>query len=744
MFFTTLRSSILTRLIFRWARKALPSLSGTEREALEAGDVWWDAELFTGNPDWQKLLDTPPAKLSQKEQEFLDGPVEELCGILDEWQINHVLHDLPEMVWGFLRKNKFFAMIIPEAFGGLEFSAYAHSEVIRKIGSRSLVAAVTVMVPNSLGPGELLIQFGKKEQQDYWLPRLANGQEIPCFGLTSPKAGSDAASMLDSGIICKSTYKGKEVTGIRLNWHKRYITLGPVATVMGLAFKLFDPEHILGERDNLGITVALVPTDLTGIEIGRRHLPAGQMFQVGPNRGKDVFIPVDYIVGGEAQIGKGWKMLMTALAAGRGISLPSLSASNIAFAARTTGAYARIREQFGIPIGKFGGVQTLLGRMAANAYLVDAARKLTCAGLDEGYKLAVISAIMKAHATSRMRDSVIDAMDVHAGKAVIDGPSNYIGQLYKALPVAITVEGANILTRSMMIFGQGSIRCHPWLLKEMSALEEQDKDKALADFDKALWGHVGHGFKTLGRAWLWCWSKALIGPAPSVPDKVRPYYKNLSGYAAAFALLADVAFLTLGGTLKRREMLSGRLGDILSELYLLSAVLKRWEDDGRKEDDLPLVAYCMQEGFTTIEARMAAILKNMPSRPFAWFVRLITQPFGPRNHGPSDALIKQCAEILLEQSETRDRLTGGLHFGNEGDPVHTLEKAFELIQETKSLREKMDKADIDDIEEARHNGVLTDNEAEKLKETNKAIEKIIAVDDFAPEELLGLKENGHA
>jgi len=424
MFFTALRKNILTRLVFRWARKVLPSISETEREALEAGDVWWDAELFSGNPDWQKLLDTPPAKLSEKEQVFLDGPVEALCGMLDEWQINHVTFGLPEKVWEFLRKNKFFAMIIPEAFGGLEFSAYAHSEVIRKIGSRSLVAAVTVMVPNSLGPGELLIQFGTKEQQDYWLPRLAKGDEIPCFGLTSPKAGSDAASMSDNGVVCKGIFEGKTVTGIRLNWHKRYITLGPVATVMGLAFKLFDPDHILGKRDNLGITVALIPTNLKGLEIGRRHLPAGQMFQVGPNWGKDVFIPIDYIIGGEAQIGKGWKMLMTALAAGRGISLPSLSASNIAFFARTTGAYARIREQFGIPIGKFGGVQTLLGRMAANAYLVDAARKLTCAGLDEGYKLAVISAIMKAHATSRMRDSVIDAMDVHAGKAVIDGPSN--------------------------------------------------------------------------------------------------------------------------------------------------------------------------------------------------------------------------------------------------------------------------------------------------------------------------------
>ncbi|MEX1146900.1 MAG: acyl-CoA dehydrogenase, partial [Sphingomonadales bacterium] len=453
----------------------------------------------------------------------------------------------------------FFAMIIPEKYGGLEFSAYANSEVIRKVASRSLVGAVTVMVPNSLGPGELLMQFGTQAQRDYWLPRLARGEEIPCFGLTSPEAGSDAAAMTDCGVVCKGTYKGKSVTGIRLNWHKRYITLGPVATVLGLAFKLYDPDHILGEEDDLGITVALVPTDLKGVEIGRRHLPAGQMFQNGPNWGKDVFIPLDHIIGGQPQIGKGWKMLMAALSAGRGISLPSLSASGVAFAARTTGAYARVREQFGIPIGKFEGIQVCLGRSAANAYLLDGARRLTCAGLDQGHRLAVISAIMKAHATDRMRDSIIDAMDVHGGKTVIDGPSNYLGHIYKALPVAITVEGANILTRNMIIFGQGSIRCHPWLLDEMMALDQKDAKKGLNDFDKAFWSHVGHTFKTLGRAWVRCWSGAGLAPAPAgVASSVRPYYKAMGRHAAAFALMADFAILTLGGSLKRKEMLSCR------------------------------------------------------------------------------------------------------------------------------------------------------------------------------------------
>lgn len=733
--FTVLRRYLLTKPVLKQMRKALPGISETEREALEAGDVWWDAELFTGNPDWSKLLQTPPARLSKHEQTFLDGPVEELCRMLNEWEINWECKDLPPEVWHFIRNNKFFAMIVPQEYGGLGFSAYANSQVIRKIASRSVTAAVTVMVPNSLGPGELLMEFGTKEQQDYWLPRLANGTEIPCFGLTSPHAGSDASAMEDSGVICKDVFQGKEVIGIRLNWHKRYITLGPVATVMGLAFKLFDPDHILGDRKTLGITVALIPTNLKGIEIGRRHLPSYQMFQNGPNWGKNVFIPLDFVIGGRSQIGKGWKMLMEALAAGRGISLPSLAASATAFAARTTGAYARIRQQFNIPIGKFEGVQARLGQLAAHAYLLDAARQLTCLGLDEGYKLAVISAIMKAHTTYRMRDAINDAMDVHAGKAVIDGPSNYLGNLYRAVPVSITVEGANILTRNMIIFGQGAIRCHPWLLKEMLALEEKDQKKALVEFDKALWGHIGHGFKTLGRAWLRCWTNAWLSPAPSVPGNVRRYYKKLGCNAAAFALTADFAFLTLGGALKRKEMLSARLGDVLSELYFLSAVLKRWQVDGQKEEDLPLVEYCMHEGFATIENRFDAILTNLPNRPIAWFARLIILPFGRRALGPSDNLTKKCAEILLEPSLLRDRLTDGLYAGDASSSVNILEKAFNLVIESNALMEKMKKAQLNDIEQALRLGVISKEEAEKLQETKEAVAKVIAVDDFDAETL---------
>lgn len=728
------RRRYLTRPIFAWANKALPSMSDTEREALEAGDVWFEAELFTGDPDWRELLDTPCPQLSAEEQAFMNGPVEELCGMIDDWRITWEDGDLPAEAWDFIRQNRFFGMIIPKKYGGLEFSAFAHSEVIRKISSRSATAAVTVMVPNSLGPGELLLQFGTEEQREYWLPKLARGEEIPCFGLTSPEAGSDAASMVDSGVVCRGIFNGEEVLGIRLNWRKRYITLAPVATVLGLAFKLRDPDRLLGDKDDYGITVALVPTNLPGVTIGRRHLPSFQMFQNGPVEGEDVFIPLDHVIGGADQVGKGWKMLMSALAAGRGISLPSLSAAAAAFSARTSGAYARVREQFNLPVGKFEGVQARLGQIAGTAYLLDAARRLTCAGLDGGRKLAVISAIMKAQATNRMRQAVNDAMDIHAGKAVIDGPSNYLGNLYRALPVGITVEGANILTRNLIIFGQGAIRSHPYLLKEMEALEEPDRETALEKFDKAFWRHVGHGFRTLGRAWLRNWTGGFFARAPKAGKATR-YYRQLSRRAASFALVADFALLTLGGALKRKEMLSARLGDILSELYLLSAALKRWEDDGRKAEDLPLLTWCMEDGLASIDRSFGEVFANLPNRFFAAFTRFIIQPLGAARRGPKDKLTMQCAELLLAPSDARDRLTSGLYLGGGDDAVALLERAFTLSVLTEKARERMRKASIEDPETAIASGELTNEEAKQIWEYRKVLARVIAVDDFAPENL---------
>jgi acyl-CoA dehydrogenase len=737
------RRDVISKLIFSWARRALPlpSVSDTEREALEAGDVWWDADLFTGNPDWAKLLATSPATLTAEEEAFLNGPVDELCAMLDDWKINWKWRDLPPDVWNFIKQKKFFGMIIPTEYGGLGFSPYAHSEVVRKISSRSLTAAVTVMVPNSLGPGELLMRFGTRDQQAKWLPRLADGRDVPCFGLTSPEAGSDAASMVDTGIICKGTFEGREVTGLRLNWHKRYITLGPVATLLGLAFKAYDPDHLVGSQEDLGITVALIPTDLPGVSIGRRHLPAMQVFQNGPNWGKDVFIPLDYVIGGKERLGQGWKMLMTALAAGRGISLPSLSAAGAAFAARTTGAYARVREQFGIPIGKFEGIEEPLARIAATAYLIDAARRLTCAALNEGHHPAVISGIMKLHATERLRTVIDDAMDIHGGKAVIDGPQNYLGNLYRGVPVSITVEGANILTRNLIIFGQGAIRAHPYLLQEMTALSDTNKVRGLDTFDKAFWVHIVHSFTTLFRAWGRSWSGGAFAPAPEDAGAVTDFYRQLSRYASAFALCADMALLTLGGKLKRKEMLSARFGDILSELYLLSAVLKRWHDEGRQETDLPLVEWCMATGFRTIERRFADILANLPNRVVAIMLKFMIQPLGALARGPSDKVVHACAQLVLEPSVARDRLTPGLSHIDDDSGVARLEKAFLLVTAAEDVFKRMRAARLHDADAAIKQGVITQVEAEQYKAAHEAVLRVIEVDDFAPEALSPYKKS---
>jgi acyl-CoA dehydrogenase len=731
---SNLRRDFITKPIFGWAKGVLPTMSATEREALEAGDTWWDADLFTGNPDWAKLLAVKPAKLTAEEQAFMTGPVDQLCEMLDDWKINWELRDLPPEVWDFIKREKFFGMIIPKEYGGLGFSPFAHSEIVRKISSRSVVAAVTVMVPNSLGPGELLMKFGTDAQRQKWLPSLADGRDIPCFGLTSPEAGSDAASMVDSGIICKGTFEGREVLGLRLNWHKRYITLGPVATLIGLAFKAYDPDHLVGSEEELGITVALIPSHLDGVDIGRRHLPSMQVFQNGPNWGRDVFIPMDYIIGGQERLGQGWKMLMSALAAGRGISLPSLSAAGAAYAARTTGAYARIREQFNIPIGKFEGIEEPLARIAGTAYLLDAARRMTCTALNLGHHPAVISGIMKLHATERMRIAIDDAMDIHAGKAVIDGPQNYMGNLYRSVPVGITVEGANILTRNLIVFGQGAIRAHPYLLQEMNALGDPDKAKGLDAFDTAFWKHVGHSVKTLFRAWGRSWTKGVIAPAPNAGDATM-FYRQLSRYSAAFALCADMALLTMGGALKRKEMLSARFGDILSELYLLSAALKRWQDEGRQQIDFAVLEWCMHTGFRTIENRFAEILANFPNRFVAGFLKFIVQPFGARVVGPSDLVTRLCALLILEPGAARDRLTPDLSHVDDDRGFARLEKAFALVTAAEDIAKRLRTARIRNWKDAVAKGVITQAEGEQLAAAQAAAAAVIAVDDFAPEEL---------
>ncbi|HEY1991280.1 MAG TPA: acyl-CoA dehydrogenase, partial [Gammaproteobacteria bacterium] len=585
-----LRRMLITEHLLGWFRKVLPPISETERIAIDAGNTWWDADLFTGRPDWKKLLATPAATLSDEEQAFLDGPVDEFCKSLDDWHITHDLQDLPPEAWDKIRQHRFFGMIIPKQYGGLGFSALAHSTVVMKIGTRSTSAAVTVMVPNSLGPGELLMHYGTEEQKSYYLPRLARAEDIPCFALTGPYVGSDAGALPDIGIVCKGTYKGKETLGFRVSWDKRYITLAPVATILGLAFKAYDPEHLLGEKEDLGITLALIPTDLPGVEIGTRHNPLNAAFMNGPTRGKDVFIPFDCLIGGTQYIGKGWMMLMNCLSVGRAISLPALGTGAGKHASRVTGAYARVRKQFRVPIGKFEGVEEALARIGGLTYRMDAARRLTAGALDRGEKPSVLSAILKYHCTEGMRQVLGDAMDVHGGRGVMMGPRNYLARGYQAVPVSITVEGANILTRSMIIFGQGAIRAHPYLLKEMEAASSEDHAKATVEFDKALFAHIGFTISNAARSlWLGLTS-ALFTPAPVTGPTAR-YYRQLSRMSAAFTFTADVGLLMLGGEMKRKEKLSARYGDMLSHLYLASASLKQYEDQGRPEADLPLVEW---------------------------------------------------------------------------------------------------------------------------------------------------------
>ena len=733
---STFRRDRISKPIFGWAKKAMPGLSQTEREALDAGDVWWEAELFSGDPDWSKLLAVRPSVLSPEERDFIEGPCQALCEMLDDWAINWTDADLSPEVWDFMREHRFFGMIIDKAHGGLGFSAFAHSEVVRRLSIVSLPAGVTVMVPNSLGPGELLHLFGTDAQKNHWLPRLADGRELPAFGLTSDEAGSDAASMLDHGVVCRGQWQGKKVLGIRLNYSKRYITLAPVCTLMGLAFKLEDPDGLLGHDPEPGITCALVPTDLPGVEIGRRHIPAGTMFQNGPTTGTDVFIPIENIIGGPDYAGKGWMMLMSALAAGRGVSLPSLACAATTLAAHSSGAYARVREQFNLPIARFGGIQEPLARLAASAYAIESARHLTCAGLDEGRALAVISALMKYCATKRMRAAVNDAMDIHAGKAVMDGPSNYLSQMYRAVPIAITVEGANILTRSLMVFGQGAIRAHPHLLDEILALEEAQQDDALTAFDTHFWRHVSHSLRTFGRSLGRAITAGRFAPAPPGSGRAAPFYRELSRWSAAYAITAEFAFVTIGGDLKRMEMLSGRMADILSELYFTSAVLKRWHDEGQRDEDFDLVAYNAQQSFAHVSAMLDGVIANFPSRAAAFLLRSVTLPRSV-GRGPSDALTARCAALISEPGPVRDRLSVDLTGPGQHPGIAALNDAYARTIATDKLRARLRDLGMTPTA-AVDAALLTQGEKAELDAQADAVRKVIAVDDFTPKELAAM------
>jgi len=742
-----LRRALVSRPLLAGFRKVMPRMSQTERDALEAGTVGWDGELFSGRPAWESLLAVPRTPLTAEEQHFLDHEVETLCAMVTDWETTNVHKDLPPEVWRYIKENGFLGMIIPKEYGGLGFSAYAHSQVITKLSTRSGTVAVTVLVPNSLGPGELLLNYGTDEQKRHYLPRLARGQDIPCFALTSPQAGSDAASIPDWGVVCWGQHEGKRVLGLRVTWDKRYITLGPVATLLGLAFHAYDPEHLVGDRDDLGITCALIPTSHPGVAIGRRHMPLNAVFQNGPNSGRDVFIPMDWVIGGAPMLGKGWRMLMECLAAGRGISLPSSNTGMAKLTVRATGAYARVRTQFKTPIGRFEGIEEALTRMGGNLYVMDAARALTATIVDRGEKPAVLSGIAKLHITGRNREVINDAMDIAGGKGICMGPSNFLGAAYMQMPVSITVEGANILTRSLIVFGQGAIRCHPYVLREMAATQERDRAKALRDFDAALFGHLRFVARNFLRTlFLGVTGSHFVRVPRGVAPQTRRYYQQLTRFSSSLALMADVAMGSLGGALKRKEKLSARLGDVLSQLYLCSATLWRFEQEGRQEADAPLMHWAIWDAMYKAQNAIEGVLANFPNPLLGTLMRRVVFPLGRPYVVPSDELGHDVARLLIEPSPTRDRLTAGMFIGDPDQPVGLLERALAAAIAAEPIERKLKDAvrfggldgrlapgegDAELAARAVARGVITESEAAALATQRELAARVVRVDDFA-------------
>jgi acyl-CoA dehydrogenase len=743
-----LRRTLVSEPLFTIFRRVMPPMSQTEREAIEAGTVWWDGDLFSGRPDWKKLLSMPVPQLTADEQRFIDEDVEELCAMVTDWETTNIYRDLPPHVWQFVRDRGFLGMIIPKEHGGLGFSAFAHSEVITKLSTHSGTLAVTVMVPNSLGPGELLLRYGTDAQKAQYLPRLAKGLEIPCFALTNPNAGSDAAAIPDFGIVCEGEHEGKRVLGLRLTWDKRYITLGPVATLLGLAFRAYDPAHLLGDVEDIGITCALIATTHAGVHIGRRHMPLNAVFQNGPNWGRDVFIPLDWVIGGQPMLGKGWRMLMECLAAGRAISLPSASTGMAKLAVRSTGGYARVRTQFKTPIARFEGVEEPLARMGGTLYCMDAVRRITSAAVDQGEKPAVLSAVSKYHLTERGRIVINDAMDIAGGKGICMGPSNFLGGAYMQMPVSITVEGANILTRSLIIFGQGAIRAHPFVLKEIEAARDPDTAKGLAAFEAALFGHVRFALANFARTFVAgiTGSHFISVPADVAPE-TRRYYQRVTRFSSALAFLADVSMGTLGGALKRRERLSARLGDVLSLLFLATATLKRFESEGRQAADAPLMHWAIRDSMLQAQTALEGVISNFPNRMISALVRAVVFPFGRPYSVPSDRLGHQVAVLLTAPSATRDRLTAGMFLPkSDDDPVAQIERALAATMASEPVEAKVRAAVRDgrldaelrggetfDVMFARAEtaGFISADEHDLVRTQRALAAKVIRVDDFA-------------
>jgi acyl-CoA dehydrogenase len=739
------RKLILTGPAYAMVKRILPRVSRTEQEALDAGTVGWDAELFGGKPDWSKLLGVRKPTLSTEEQAFLAGPVETVCAMIDDWDTRHNRADMLPEVWAYLKEKGFLGMLIGTEYGGLGFSAQAQSQVVSKIASRSIAAGITVMVPNSLGPGELLEKYGTQAQKDKYLGRLAKGLEVPCFALTGPHAGSDAAGMRDVGVVCYDMYEGKKTLGVKLSWDKRYITLAPVATLLGLAFHLHDPEHLIGEVDSIGITLALVPAKLKGVKIGRRHFPSRSAFMNGPTQGRNVFIPMDFLIGGTQYAGQGWRMLMECLSTGRAISLPAIGTVSIKHALRVTSAYARIRRQFGIPVGNMEGVAEPLSRMVRHAYTYEAARALTASMVDEGQRPSVLSALLKYRTTDAMRETVNDAMDIHGGRAVQDGPSNYLFSGYMAVPVAITVEGANILTRTLITFAQGALRAHPYLYKEIEAAQNTDRRAGVEAFDTAFCGHISFMLRNMTGSFLHAVSLGRFASTP-VSHEMSRWYRQLSRYTQSFALVGDWTVAFLGGDLKRKQSLSGRMADILSDLYLLSATLKRYEDDGRLEADRPVVDAIARDRIFAIEQNFAAVFANFPNPVLRNLMRVLVFPLGRHAKPASDRATFRLARAAMVPGEFRDRLTRGVYVSTDPKDItgvledtllkvigaEEIEKKFIRATKKGTIDRRLDRDAITDAVDA---GVLTESEAATLRLADQATDRAIRVDDFDPDEL---------
>ncbi|MCG5263672.1 acyl-CoA dehydrogenase [Acinetobacter pittii] len=728
--FAPLRFNLITQPAYKTLANSMPSISTTEQEALEAGTSWWEKELFMGAPDWSQFENYPYPTLSAEEQSFIDNEVELLCSMLDEWEIHHHLKDLPPEVWQFIKDKGFLGLIIPKSFGGKEFSSFAQSRIMSKIASRSLTTAVSCMVPNSLGPGELLMHYGTDAQKQQYLPGLAKGEEIPCFGLTSPEAGSDAGAIPDSGVVCYGEYEGAQVLGLRMNFSKRWITLAPIATVVGLAFKLYDPEGLLGDKNKIeyGITCALIPASHAGVKIGARHYP-GSPFMNGTVEGEDVFIPIDWIIGGQENAGKGWRMLMECLGVGRGISLPALATAAGEMSYLTVGAFAKIRQQFNISVGKFEGVQEATSEIASDAYMLEAFRYLVTCGLNQGGTPAVMTAMAKYYATETMRKVVNHGMDIAGGRAIQLGPRNFLALTYQAIPIAITVEGANILTRSLMIFGQGSMRCHPYLFEELQLLQSEDKNNSVKKFDDLLFKHLAYTFNRGARSFAYGWTGGSSDAPQSADQFTASYYKTINRFSANFALVSDMSLGLLAGDLKRKEMLSGRLADIHAHLFISTAILKFYEAGQKTEAEQLHAKLALQKAFLNIQEAFWGLFENFPAKLPAAFVKWICFPFGRVISKPDDELKQQVAELMMQEHPFREQLKHHVFYSTKADDVTgRLEHAFQILRTLEPLWDKFKKAESkgkftgltfeENIEQAIKEGFISESEAQQLLQYN--------------------------